>query len=407
MNRHQSARLLRCLLASALVLAAAAPAGATLARLRALGDGSAYLEDDANVLAWFASLVDYPDQIVLDLGHLDHDAAGSLNRSLDGTAGSVHARLGRAGRWGTLGIQVQETLPAGAPGGAVTTLYARAFGKLALGGKAMFSSHFEGANSSASYGHGEALYFHLFGLAGRLDVADGLYGDLAGEIVNTQGDAGEQDLWQLPAGNTWTSWCARTRWFVGLNETTALVPACDHRQDDRKVYDATLAAPADRHARRTAVGCGLNLLPNADNLVVISGELAWGRDRRELLPDSAVLYELDRADLTYREVHARVGLETRVLPWLSVRGALQYWRLQHEERATRGRLWDGQPERWSETQAITVLTPVTLGVGLHAGPLQADLVLNARWVETCGTFPFGPQQVERGTYTGIVLGYRF
>jgi hypothetical protein len=399
--------LITPLAVAVLILAAAAPGNATQARLRTLGDGAAYLEDDSNVLFWFASLIDYPDQIVLDLGHLDHDAGGSLNRSLVGPAGGLHARLDQAGRWGSVGLYIQEMLPAGAPGGAITLLGARSFGTFSFGAKAMFSSHFEGSNATDFYGHGEGLYFHVFGLASRLDLADGLYGDIAGEIVNTQSDAIEEDLWHLPAQQTSTSWSARTRWFLGLNEKAALVPVFGHRRDDRQVFAAALDAPADRRARRTAVGLGLNLIPDPDNLVVVSSELCWGREQHDRLPEQAVFYEYDRSDFAYKEVHARVGLETVVLPWLTVRGALQYWRLQHEHDRWRGGGGLGPVDRWREDRSITVLTPITLGVGLHAGPFQADLVFNARWVETYGTFPFGPQEAARGTYTGINLGYRF
>lgn len=391
----------------ALLAAAAVPADASLARLRALGDGAAYLEDVAHVMVWFALLVDYPDQVVLDLGHLDHDAPGSLNRSLVGPAGGLHARLDQAGRWGTFGVYVQETLPAGAPGGAITLLGARQFGRMALGGKAMFSSHFRGCNATDSWGQGEGLYFHAFGLAARWDLRRGLYGDLAAEIVNIQGDAGEEDLWRLPYQQTWTTWGARTRWFVSLGENTALVPVIDHRQDERQVYAAVLAAPADRLARRTAAGLGLNLLPDGDNLVVISGELTWGRDRHHRLTNSGTGHEFDHGDRRYNEIHARVGLESVVTPWLTVRGALQYWRLQHELDLSRGGPPGGPPDRWAEDRSIEVLTPITLGLGFFAGPFFVDLVLNARWTETYGTFPFAPVSAARGTFTGINLGYRF
>ena len=401
---------------AAVALAAIAPpeAAATLARVRGLGDGAAYLEDDANVLTWFASLVDHPDRVVLDLGHLDHDRAGSLNRTLSGGGGGLHAQLDRAGHWGTLGLYVQETLPAGAPGGAITLLGARRFGKLAVGGKAMFSSHYEGSNATEIYGEGEGLYFHAFGLSTRWSVRPGLTGDIAAEIVNVQGDAGRQDLWYLPYQQAWTTWGARTRWFLALSEVATLVPAFDHRQDDRQALAALLDAPADRHARRTAAGLGMNLQPAGHDqqpfgqtLVVISGELSWGRERNTRLPDSGFIYEYDRSDATYREVHARVGLETMVQPWLTIRGALQYYRLQNEVDAARGLTDEGRPVRWLEERRIQVLTPITLGVSLHAGPFQADLVLNARWTETYGTFPFGPVASARGTYTGVVLGYRF
>ncbi len=402
MTRYLGTSLISMAFIAALTAVAATPAGATLARQRALGDGAAYVEDDANVLVWFASLVDYPDQLVLDFGHLDHDARG-----FRGSGGGLHAQLDRAGRWGTAGLYVQERLPAGAPGGAVSLLGARAFGRLALGAKAMFSSHFEGSNATGSYGHGEGLYLHSFGLAARWDVRPGLYGDLAGEVVNVQYDGSEQDLWSLPYQQTWSTWGARARCFVGLNQSAALVPVLDHRRDERPAYAAVLAAPADLAARRTAAGLGLNLLPDADNLVIISGEYCWGHERHDRLAGMSWVYEYDRAAVEYNEIHARVGFESRVLPWLSLRGALQYWRLQHELVAERESVLGAEADRWFADRSIRVLAPVTLGVGLHAGALQADVVFNARWTETYGAFPFGPQAGQRGTYTGVVLGYRF
>jgi len=395
------------LAAVVLFAALAAPASATLTRVRTLGDGASYLEDDSNALVWFASLVDYPDQAVLDLGDLDHDAPGSLNQSLTNSAGGFHARLDQAGRWGTVGLYVQEDLPAGAPGGAVTLLWARELGEVVLGLKGSFSSYFEGENSTETVGYGESLYFHVYGASARWDVNDGLYGDLAYEIVNVQGDAAEQGSYSLPPQQTWSTWGARTRWFVAASPTVVVVPVFDHRQDDRQVYAEIPAAPADQHAYRTAVGCGVNLLADPDNLVVVSAEYRWGRELYDRLVDQSTSWEYDHSDRHYEEIQARVGLESRVLPWLAVRGSLQYLRLQDELRKTRGHTLPEDPDRWAEDQSITILTPITLGVGLFAGPFQADLVLNARWGETYGTFPFTASPQERGTYTGITFGYRF
>ncbi|HOX27041.1 MAG TPA: hypothetical protein PLL30_15080 [Candidatus Krumholzibacteria bacterium] len=394
-------------IAVASIAGLAAPASATLTRVRALGDGASYLEDDSNALVWFASLVDYPDQVVLDLGELDHDAPGSLNESLTGVAGGFHARLDRAGRWGTAGLYVQEDLPAGAPGGAFTLLWARGLGKITVGLKGSFSSHFEGENSTEIPGHGESLYFHDYGASARWDIHDGLYGDLVYELVNVQGDATMQGSYSLPPQHTWSTWGARTRWFIALDETAALVPVFDHRQDDRQVLAEALAAPADQHVYRTAVGCGVNLLPDPDNLVVVSAEYRWGHELHDRLVDNSQTWDYDQSDATYEEVHARVGLESRVLPWLTVRGALQYLRLQNESRLSRGHTLPDEPDRWAEDQSITILTPITVGAGILAGPFQADLVLNARWAETYGTFPFARSPQERGTYTGITFGYRF
>ncbi len=397
----------RFALSAVVLLLAAAPASATLTRVRAMGGGLSYLEDDAGATVWYAALLDYPDQAVLDLGDLDHDASGSFNRSTTGTAGGFHARLDEAGRWGTVGIYVQEDLPAGAPGGAITLLGARGFGALSLGLQASFSSHYDGDNSTETYGHGESLYIHRYGAAARWDVSDGVYGDIAGELVNVQSSDVEEYLWTLPYEDSWSTWSVRTRWFVALSEQTVWVPVFDFRRDDRTVYSDILAAPADQNAWQTRLGTGFNILPDSDNLVVVSGELRWGREHHARLDGASWICEYDDTNTEYFEVHTRVGLESRVLPWLTVRGALQYVRHQQERWTDRGAAYLDGPDRWTARNDITVLTPITLGVGLHAGPFQADLVLNARWSETYGTVPFGPAPQTLGTYTGITLGYRF
>ena len=395
------------LITALLILAMALPASATLTRVRSMGGGLNYLEDDAGATVWYAPLLDYPDQVVLDIGDLDHDAPGSFNKSLTSTAGSGHFQLDEAGKWGTLGLYVQENLPADAPGGAITLLGARGFGKITLGLKASFSSYFDGANSSEEQGWGESLYFHAFGLGVRWDVSDKVYGDIAGEIVNVQGDATLEGSWSVPAQQTWTTWGARTRWFIGVSETVALVPVLDHRQDDRQVYSDNIGAPADQHALQSSTGLGVNIMNDPDNLIVVSGEFTWGSKEHTRLMDNSSTWDYDYGDLSWKEAHARVGLESRVLPWLTLRGGLQYTRNQQENVQERGESIPGEPDRWAEAQTIKVSTPITLGVGLHVGSFMADLVLNARWSETYGTIPFAPSPTTTGTYTGFTLGYHF
>jgi len=408
MPRVESAVLLLILcLPLLLVVAAAAPAAASLIRARALGGDLGYVEDDAGPTVWYGALVDYPDQVVLDLGQYDHDGSGALNDRLRGAGGGAHLALGRDGGLGVLGVYVQEELPAGAPGGGVTLLGARSFGRLALGLRGQFTSHFQGSNSNEQPGWGESLYFHGYGLGARWDAGDRLYGDLAAELVNVQGDAAVQDLWRLPAQQTWATWAVRTRWFWAHGDRTVLIPLLDHRADDRQVVSQSVGAPADQHAWRTALGLGANLLPDPDNLVVVSGEFRWGRQLHDRLRGQSSDWQFDRSDLRWYEIHARVGLESRVLPWLSVRGALEYLRLQRERRSTRGQTVAGESDRWAEDEAIVVRTPITLGAAIHLGRFQADVVLNARQWQTYGTIPFAPTPTATGTFTGVSLAYLF
>jgi len=390
-----------------IALTVALAAGATEPRVRALGDGGAYFEDDTAPLSWFGALVDYPDQLVLDLGEFDHDGSGTLNERMHSGGGGAHLRLDDAGRWGVLGLYVQEDLPAAAPGGAINALGARRFGSFSLGLRAMLTSHFDGENSTESWGTGESLYVHAYGLGARWDRSDNLYGDVAAEIINTKSDAAEEDLWQLPASSVWTSWAARTRWFWSVTEDVVLVPVLDHRRDDRKLVSATLEAPADQQAWQSSAGIGLNLLRDPETMIVVSGEWRWGTERHRRIRGTSSGWEYDGSDLDYHEIHARVGLEKRVTPWLTVRGSMQYLRMQREQIYSRGEVVDGEPDRWAEDTRIKVRTPITLGCALHLDPFQADMVFNGHWSEAPGTVPFAPRPLDTDTFTGLSLRYLF
>lgn len=400
-------RLLAAASLALVVIAVAGPTTATSPRVRALGDGATYVEGDTAPLAWFGALVDYPDQIVLDLGEYDHGGAGTFNENLFGGGGGATVRLDEAGRWGVLGLYAQEDLPAEAPGGAINLLGARRFGAVSLGARVMLSSHFDGDNSTETDGASESLYFHSYGLGARWDASDRVYGDLAGELVNTKSDGSEQDLWSLPAQSVWSSWALRSRWFWAVSDAVVLVPAVDHRRDDRDLYSARIGAPAAQASWQSSIGVGVNLLRDPDNLIVISGEWRWGTEEHERLRGQSVGWQYDAAELDYHEIHARVGLESRILPWLSVRGSLQYLRLQRETRWQRSEIVAGDPDRWAEDTQINVRTPITLGCALHLGRFQADLVLNGHASEAPGMVPFAPRPADTATYSGLSLRYLF
>jgi len=185
------------------------------------------------------------------------------------------------------------------------------------------------------------------------------------------------------------------------------VPLLDHRRDDRPLLSDALGAPADQQAWQSSLGLGLNLLRDPDNLLLASGEWRWGTEEHRRLRGRASSWDYDASDLDYHEIHARVGMETRVLPWLSLRGSLQYLRLQQEQRLLRGDLVHGDPDRWAESQVIEVRTPITLGCALHAGAFQADLVFNGHWSEPPGTLPFGARPLATSTFSGLSLRYLF
>lgn len=386
------------------LLITAGSASATLTRVRALGGGLSYVDDDAGATLWYTSLLDYPDRAVLDIGDVNLDHGGN---GLGNSGGGIHLALDHPHERTCIGLYLQDTLPAEAPGGAITLLGAHRFGALALGFKAGFTSYFAGENSTETYGYGRGIYFHDYGLAGRWDASPSVSGDLAFDLVNVQGDAGEEDLWYLPYQQNWSTWGVRTRWFVRVSDEVVLVPLIDHRHDDRPAASVTIGAPADRHAYRNAFGVGFQVQTDEANLILISGEYRRIRERESRILGESTSWLFDRTDLTAHEVTARVGIESTVRPWLVLRGSLQYLRLQNERLSARGHTLPDVPDRWAQSRSIMVYTPVTIGVGLALAPFTADVTLNTRWRETYGAFPFTVTPAPAGTYTAITVGYLF
>ncbi len=398
----RSDRLAIAALVVSLVLAG--QASATLTRVRALGGGLSYLEDDANATLWYARLVDYPDRAVFDVGDIPIDAGGG---GLANSGGGLHVGMSRTDPRTCLGVYVQDTLPADAPGGGITLLGAHRFGGLALGLKAGLTSYFNGENTTETYGAGQGLYYHDFGLGAAVDLSPRLQTDLAVDLVNVQGDAASQDLYALPYQQSWSTWGVRARAAMTVSDVVTLVPMISHRRDDRALFAPQLGSPADLHMFENIFGVGFRVRTDDANLIIVSGEYRRLHERQTRIVGAALAWDYDSADLSSNEVHARVGLESTVRPWLVVRAAMQYVRLQHDRLTTRGHTVPDEPDRWAESTSIQVLTPVTLGAGVALAPFTVDVTLNTRWREVYGVFPFGATPAPTGTYTVITVGYAF
>ena len=88
---------------TAALILVATTAGATTSRITAMGEGSAFYEDDGNTMRWYGSLVDYPDLVTFESGHFTtgNGYKGSNGQTLSGPGVAGHLKLDDTGTWGT------------------------------------------------------------------------------------------------------------------------------------------------------------------------------------------------------------------------------------------------------------------------------------------------------------------
>jgi hypothetical protein len=400
MSRHALAAL------AALALVAVLPpaAGATTARVRALGGQSDLLEDDLGVVRWYGALADYPDLAVLETGDLDHDAGGSITDKLAGSGGGLHAAFDQAGRWGVAAMYFGDDLPEPDPGGWFRLLYARRFGPVALGATFRGTSHSEAVSAPPDQTlQGGSRFLHDLGLGARWDVSDRLYADLAADIRE-----GEIDYYDNANGITYEddgsfdSFSLRGRAFHGLTRDIAAVLRLEWQRDLRPVTDDIMAGLVDLDATVFRAGLGFNILPDPDNLVIASVDY----DRREENRDARHPFYAQWEDgwRDWWRLDVRVGIESRVRPWLTLRGAASYRRTVDEHLYTYD--WTGYEERLYDYE-VSVRTPVTLGCALHVGPVDADLVFNDRALFDMDSGCARRDTGEDATYTSLTIGYEW
>lgn len=395
------------LAAAAVLLLAAADAAATTARQRSLGGLGDFFEDDANVRRWYGSLVDYPQRAVLELGDWDLDAGGSISRRLSRQGGGLHAQFDAEQRWGVAAVYFGEDLPLPDGGGWVNLLYARRFGDVSVGGS-FYASSFSDAGSThvGTWLEGRSNFVHELGLGARWDLARHTYLDVAAYRRHVEVDyfaRVDSVVILMPNVHGWDSFGARARVFHGLTEQLAAVGRIDYVRDLRFLVDPDLNDLARQDADNLALGAGLNYLPDPDNLIVVSLDYRRVDDVRRARNPFYATFQHRQGD--WWRLDGRCGLESRVLPWLTVRAAVSYRRTVDEFTLTYR--WSDEFLEWRYDYRVHVSTPVVLGLGVHLGAFDADLVLN-------DTAPFGPgfppttAPLDGGSrYSAVTLGYRF
>jgi hypothetical protein len=373
--------------AVALLLLLSSPASATSTRILSLGGDGDYFEDEHNVLFWPGSLPDYPNVGILELGDVlaeDGDRAAPVRQG-----GGVHFRLEQAGRWGTAALYLSEAGKSEQVPGTLTAAWARAFGDLQLGLLGSWSRFAEPGEGPDMWQEESGI-----GIGLRADLGEHVYGDMAAVWYGTDrfyGGAVEE--------GRWGSYVWRLRLFLGLRENLAVVPLLENTGQAHLAWREDLGVPmaTDLDARRTRVGLGLNVLPDADNLLVASYEYRWGKEDYGRSPWYGLYLEENKLA---RHI-LRLGVESRQLAWLTLRGSVRQ-EMMHDERWTH--FGGGLVYREDAKEPRLELS---LGLGLHLGAFDADLLVNDKAPFSLGSFLTGAGQEEAVNFTSVTLAYTF
>ncbi|MDO9172082.1 MAG: hypothetical protein Q7W29_09645, partial [bacterium] len=121
-------------------------------------------------------------------------------------------------------------------------------------------------------------------------------------------------------------------------------------------------------ARSFSAGLGLSLLPHPDRMLQAS--LTWSRVESRLSDPAGVVDNwLLRQDVETDALCLRLGGETRVLYWLTVRAGV--WKTMSQTEVARY-----GAERWDLYGGIgRDEMDASLGLGLHFGDFDADMVM--------------------------------
>jgi hypothetical protein len=298
-------------------------AGATTPRVHALGGGGDYFEDDEGHLRWYGALGDYGNAVTLDLGYGDLDHGYNQPDSYDvqrsgpaffarrqlsekaGTVAILWQTVGTDARLGTLG---PEEL-----GDGITIQYGRAIGKL----QATLSFFHAGD----AYENIEERRRHL-GLGLRFDLSDGAYLDLAGELRLIR--AATSNIYAVPRQGLYEESNddigLRARLFYRLGDRTALVPVVQYLTAEHPTITDHAVDNDIIEGHNLRLGCGLNFYPDTDRFLhalveFIDGESA-DHDPRSPLESP---YTLD-----WHTWRLQAGLESRFLPWMTMRSSVGY-----------------------------------------------------------------------------------
>ena len=331
---------------------------ATTSRINSLGGNGDYFEDDANVIRWFGSLTDYPDQIVIKSGNFNIPDGywQTSSQKVSGPGAGAHYNLGLDGKFGTLAFFFQNhhdddsfSLTPQQLRNNLSFLYAFDLGPLTA---AAFFSH---GSRLINFNDTEIDYSaNTVGLGSRINLSETAYLDLAGEsqFTNIQNSS----FSELADSDSENNFSLRGRAFVALGDRSALVPVVEIIHED-KLHPFLVPVRHDNQLLR--LGMGLDYFPDTDHLLLLNVELVDGKTRAHI-SDSFI-------ENTWTSWNLKAGFESRILSWLTTRGSVGY--VDHHQESMHS----------SGSAIFQIVSPesptlnINLGASLHLGPGDLDL----------------------------------
>ncbi len=376
-------------LAALILFTYSQPAQATNSRVSSLGGGGDYFEDDSNVLRWYGSLVDYPNQAVLESGNftiLDGYWHSSTEKH-SGPGLGAHLALGQDGRFGTAAFFYNDSdedrttaIQQDHLRDNLSFLYA-----LDLGPLTAAVTYRHGALTTEVMDSTTELSIDTFGTGLRMDLGSSAYLDLAAEIRKVHETRNWDPGFEENDDNGLLAFRARA--FVGLGPRLALVPLAEIIDEDRQGGSISRYTISNQLLR---MGLGLNYFPDTDHLLLLSAEYS---DYSEASDFSYVTVTDNWSTLI-----VKAGFESRMLSWLTTRGSLGFV----DYSISRDIEPDGNPDGGDGFDGP--ILRVNLGASIHLGPVDLDfafwekhpqarnivrdLVWDDRWISITARFLF-------------------
>ena len=148
------------------------------------------------------------------------------------------------------------------------------------------------------------------------------------------------------------------------------------------------------------LGLGLMLLPNADTMLLVSTEFRTGREVHHLRDEDAwdALWML--GERGFQQIRGRLGAESRVTSWLSLRAAVQYVRGKDEIDRVGG-------DAHERLDFEKVVTPISVACALHIGDFDIDFVHNDSAPVNPGLMGEGLGVDGRDGFSSVSVGFVF
>ena len=398
--------MIRRLALAALVVAAAVPAGATDSRITALGEGSAFYEDDRGVMRWYSALADYPDLLVVQSGHFSADDGykGPEDQRLSGPGAGAHLQLDEEGTWGTAAVYWHSRGTDADPGSLhrrylgdhLTFMWAKDIDeRISLG-----LVWRDAGETRTSYPEGDVIFGRQeVGFGMRYDMAERAYLDLSAEArrytSRAEGTLDSGTSWKSPGDDSWDNFGFRGRVFWGISDRLVLVPLVEIVAED---YAATLVSEAGIDTYTFAnqgdlwrLGCGLNFLRDPDNLIVLSADYIDGRMDHDVAP--VVTADEIPYGQRYRAFLGKVAIESRLAHWITGRFSAGYEHL------------DSSGDFPYPESGSTLL--ISGGAGLHLADFVLDLALAGREPRGFSRYTPTPDEEESKLWMSATFRWDF